>query len=253
MAISEDDNDPIFKKRQWFVTTSWSNLEAAQQGDTSQAREALESICNTYWYPLYAYIRRKGHSAQDAEDLTQAYFFQVLEKNYLGAVDRQKGKFRSFLLASLNHFLSNQRDFRNAEKRGGGKPLISLDDQTAEDRYQLEPATDLTPEKMFEYRWAGTLMDQVRQKLKEECDEAGKSALFGEVQQYLLQEPPSGGYNEVADHLKMSSGAVAVAVHRLRQRFGELVRLEVSGTVASPEDVEPEMNHLLEVLREMRA
>jgi RNA polymerase sigma-70 factor (ECF subfamily) len=252
MGMFDQENEPVFQKRQWFVTTSWSNLEATQQGDTSQALAALENLCNTYWYPLYVYIRRKGNSAQDAEDLTQAFFYQVLEKNYLGAVDRRKGKFRSFLLASLNHFLSNQRDFRNAEKRGGGKATLSLDEQDAEGRYKLEPATDLTPEKIFEYRWAATLLDQVRQKLGVECEAAGKVAFFQEVQAYLMSDPPSGGYHPVADKLGMSAGAVAVAVHRLRQRFGELVKEEVKGTVASPEDVDSEMSHLLQVFREMR-
>jgi len=247
------ENDPLqpegMQRREWFGTTSWSNLARAQGGDDELARAALEKLCQSYWYPLYVYVRRRGYKAEDAEDLTQAFFFQVLEKNYLGAVDRRKGKFRSFLLAALNHFLSNERDFRNAEKRGGGKKLISLDEQAAEERYQHEPFTEVSPEVIFEQRWANTVVEQAQQCLREEYKAAGKSELFDALRTFLTEGAGSGDYTQVAPRLKMSPATVAVAVHRLRQRFGEVIREEIAKTVARPEEVEPELRHLVEVLQ----
>jgi len=247
------DIDPLqpvgIERKEWFGTTSWSNLARAQGENEAQSRAALETLCQSYWYPLYVYVRRRGYKAEDAEDLTQAFFFQVLEKNYLGAVDRRKGKFRSFLLAALNHFLSNERDYRQAAKRGGGSKLISLDEQAAEDRYQLEPATDVSPETLFEQRWARTVVDQARHALEQEYREAGKSELFHALQPFLSEVAGSGDYSEVARALSMSPSAIAVAVHRMRQRFGDVIRGEISRTVARPSDIEPELRHLFEVLQ----
>lgn len=235
-------------KRQWFVTTSWSNLMAARQKDSPDAKAALETLCTTYWYPLYAYVRRLGYNPTDAEDLTQSFFCQLLEKNYLGAVDRKRGKFRSFLLAALNHFLSNHRDFHNAAKRGGGKTVLSLDEKTAEDLYLLEPASDLSPEKIFEARWATTVVSQARKSLQHEYEQAGKGDQFRQLESFLSEEPASGDYAAAAARLQTTSGAVAVAVHRLRQRYGETVRSEVARTVVTASEVESEMRHLCSVL-----
>jgi len=248
-TMADDQTKASDGKGRWFTTTSWTNLDAARRTGSPEAKEALERLCTTYWYPLYAYIRRSGRSSQDAEDLTQAFFFQLLEKNYLGAVDRKKGKFRSFLLSALNHFLANEHDFRNAAKRGGGKTIISLD---AEDRYLLEPGSDVSPETIFENRWAGTVMNQARTRLQENYEQENKGALFNALKPYLEGEPSSGDYDPVAEELGMTAGAVAVAVHRLRKRFGDMVKEEISRTVANPAEVEAEMRHLHSILQSSR-
>lgn len=251
MAASEDQSGKNQDKGQWFTTTCWTDLLAAKEGGSPQAHEALGRLCNTYWYPLYAYIRRQGRSAQDAEDLTQAFFYQVLKKNYLGAVDRKKGKFRSFLLASLNHFLSNERAFRNAEKRGGGKVLFSLDEHLADERFQSEPSTNATPEKMYELQWADTVLTEARQRLQGECEMSGKGELYQALKDYIMEDAASGDYLPVAERLNMTPGAVAVAVHRLRQRLGKILKEEVTQTVASPEETEAELRHLCKVYGSM--
>lgn len=251
MAASEDRKDDSQGKGQWFTTTCWTDLMVAKEGESPQAHEALGRLCNTYWYPLYAYIRRQGRSSQDAEDLTQAFFYQILKKNYLGAVDRKKGKFRSFLLASLNHFLSNERAFRNAEKRGGGKVLFSLDEQLADERFQAEPSTNATPEKMYELQWAETVLTEARHRLQGECEVSGKGRLYRELGDYVMEDPASGEYLTVSTRLGMTPGAVAVAVHRLRQRLGKILKEEVAQTVGSPEEVETELRHLCKVYGSM--
>jgi RNA polymerase sigma-70 factor (ECF subfamily) len=248
MATSDNEPNPGMPKREWFVTTSWTNLMLARQEGTPEAGEALERLCAAYWYPLYAYVRRSGHSAEDAEDLTQAFFTQILEKNYLGAADRRKGKFRSFLLAALNHFLCNEWDYRKAAKRGGGKPMVSLDEKTPEDRYLLEPSTDVSPETIFENRWAHTVLDQARRKMREEYAAPKKQRQFELLQSYLIEDAGPAGYADVAGELGMNPNSVAVTVHRMRQRFGELVREEVGRTVARPEEVDSEMRHLCDVV-----
>ncbi|MEK7675189.1 MAG: sigma-70 family RNA polymerase sigma factor [Verrucomicrobiota bacterium] len=231
-----------------FATTHWSVVLAAQAAHTPQAAKALEKLCRTYWYPLYAYVRREGSSALDAQDLTQEFFARLLEKNYLGQVAREKGKFRSFLLAALRHFLADQRDRARAVKRGGGADCISLDAQTAEERYRLEPADELNPEKIYERRWAMTLLDQVLRHLEAEFAATGKRPLFEHLKVFLLDEKGVGSYAETAARLEMTEGALRVAVHRLRQRYGELFRNEIAHTVARPDEIEEEVRHLLRVL-----
>lgn len=236
---------------QWFTTTCWTDLMAARDASAPGAGEALERLCDTYWYPLYAYIRRMGKNAQDAEDLTQSFFFQILNKNFLGAADRKKGKFRSFLLASLNYFLSNERAFQKAEKRGGGRPVTSLDEKTADERYRLEPATEATPEKLFELQWANTAVAQAVERLRQECIASGKADLFRALEDYLLQDAASGDYEPIARTLNMASGTVAVTVHRFRQRLGKILREEVGRTVASVSETDAELRHLCKVLGSM--
>ena len=235
-------------RQEWFATTHWSVVLAAGETASPQAAQALEKLCRAYWYPLYAYLRRRGYGEQDAQDLTQGFFARLLERNDLEAVGRQKGKFRSFLLAALNHFLSDEWDRERAQKRGGGQTFISLDDQTAEERYRLEPADELNPEKIYERRWALTLLEQVLRQLEAEFAATGKRQLFEQLKVFLLEDKGVGSYADTAARLEMTEGALRVAVHRLRQRYGELFRDEIAHTVARPEEIEEEVRHLLSVL-----
>src|SRR5262249_31085456 len=183
-----------------------------------------------------------------AQDLNQEFFYRLIKENYLGAVDRRRGKFRSFLLAALNHFLSNQRDHERALKRGGGQTLLSLDDTDAEDRYKLEPASDLSPEKIFERTWSLTLFDHALARLREEQTAAGRAALFNEVKMFIVDEAESGDYNAVAKRVRMTPNAVAVTVHRWRERYKKLVHEEVLRTVAEPSELEDELRRFFSVL-----
>jgi RNA polymerase sigma-70 factor (ECF subfamily) len=219
---------------------------AAVGADSGQARKALAHLCETYWYPLYAFVRREGHAPDDAQDLTQEFFARLLEKNWLEAVDREKGKFRSFLLAAVRHFLANEWDRAHRLKRGGGVNIVSLDAQTAEDRYALEPADSMTADRIFERRWALTLLEQVLAGVRREFVAAGRETLFEELKVAL-----TGGkvpYAEVAARLNLSEGAVRVAVHRLRVRYRELLRAEIAETVSAEEEIDAEVQHLFAAL-----
>lgn len=231
-----------------FQTTLWTMVVHAGQSDSTRAREALAQLCQTYWYPLYAFVRRQGHPVHDAQDLTQAFFSRLLEKHALGQVDREKGKFRSFLLASLKNFLANEWDKEQAQKRGGGQAVISLDHNSAESRYGLEPGHDLSPDKIFERRWALTLLEQVLARLRDEYCSVGKADLFEQLKTTLTGESGSASYASIAERLGMTEGAIKVAAHRLRHRYRDLIRAEIAQTVASAEDVDDELRHLLSVL-----
>jgi len=233
-----------------FTTTHWSSILAAGDASSPKAQAALEALCRVYWYPLYAYVRRKGHGADDAQDLTQEFFARLLARNYLSVADRNKGKFRSFLLGSLEHFLAREWTKARAQKRGGGQAVLSLNAMDAENRYLLEPSHELTPEKIFDRRWATTLLAQALSRLREECVANHKGDLFGKVECFLSGEKGEASYADLAAGLKMSEGAIKVAVHRLRQRYGELVRAEIAQTVASPKEVDEELQYLFAVLRE---
>jgi RNA polymerase sigma-70 factor (ECF subfamily) len=226
-----------------FATTSWSVVVAARDGDAAQAREALATLCETYWYPLYAFIRRQGNSAQEAEDLTQEFFSRLLEKDFLEGVDRSRGKFRSFLLAACGHFLSNERDRARAWKRGGRCRIVSLDFAQAETQYALEAADRLSPDKLFARRWALTLLRNVLSRLRADYAARGKAALFDRLRVSLLGEDSEPAAS-LAAALGMTAGAVRVAVHRLRQQFRELLREEIARTVDRPEEIEEEMRDL---------
>jgi RNA polymerase sigma-70 factor (ECF subfamily) len=217
-------------------------LEAGKT-DYGRAVVALERLCTRYWYPVYVFIRRRGSDQHEAEDLTQAFFAHLLERETLKKVDRQKGKFRSFLLAAVANFLTNEWDKRQTLKRGGQNQIISLDD-TAEELYRREPVESLTPEKLFERRWAFTLMNQVLARLKEEYIATDKAELFAQLEPGLTNEGNPGLYADWAAALNMSEGAVRVALHRLRRRFGELLRSEIAHTVATPAEVDEEIRHL---------
>jgi RNA polymerase sigma-70 factor (ECF subfamily) len=231
-----------------FVTTRWSVVLAARGGDSSRAAEALERLCEAYWYPLYAFVRRKGLTAEAAQDLVQEFFARLLETNWLENLDREKGRFRAFLLASVQNLLGKEVERAQAIKRGGGCVHFSLDAETAEGRYRLEPAHDATAEKIFERRWALALLEQALAALKHDYVQADKAALFEALQGCLSGEENTESYAELGARLGMSEGAARVAVHRLRRRYGELLRAEIAHTVARPEEVEAELRHLRVVL-----
>jgi RNA polymerase sigma-70 factor (ECF subfamily) len=232
-----------------FAATRWTLVLAAAGGeDASHAAEAMAELCRIYWYPLYAYIRRRGHPSHEAEDLTQEFFVRLLAKDDLAGVDRRKGKFRAFLLAALKHFLANQWDRSQAKKHGGGQRIVSLDALSAESRYRLEPSHDLTPEKLFERQWALTVLERVLDRLQAELDADGKAALFQGLKPFLTGGRPAASYAEAAAELEMSEGAVKVAVHRLRRRYRQILKEEIAHTVASPEEVDDEIRYLLACL-----
>jgi RNA polymerase sigma factor (sigma-70 family) len=231
-----------------FQTTHWSVVLAAGQCGSPQAAEALEKLCRTYWPALYSYIRRNGYPAAQAEDLTQEFFARILDKEHLRDVSREGGRFRSYLLTMLKHFLINEWRRSQCRKRGGGKVFLSLDDLNNVEHGLLEPAESATPEILYERRWALTVLEQAMDRLRQEYVAAGKTALFESLQVYLSGDKGLAPYAEIAGTLGLSAGAVKVAVHRLRRRYGELVRQEVAQTVALPEEIEDEIRHLFSVL-----
>jgi RNA polymerase sigma-70 factor (ECF subfamily) len=220
----------------------------AGKGDLPQAAEALEKLCRTYWYPLYAYVRCKGHKAEEAQDLTQGFFAHLLAKNYLARADPAKGRFRDFLLTGLKYFLINEWDRVRGKKYGGGQIPISLDAKTAETWYGQEPATDTTPEKIFEKCWALALLEQAAARLGEEHKAEGKARQFEQLKPYLSAEATIVDYDRVARELGTSRDAVKMAVSRLRKRYRDLVREEVAHTVASPDEVQEELRWLFKAL-----
>jgi RNA polymerase sigma-70 factor (ECF subfamily) len=233
----------------YVATTQWSQVLAARNGTDTEAREALEALCQTYWQPLYAYIRHQGHGPEQARDLTQAYFAELLEKNLLAEVDPAKGRFRAYLLATLRHFLSHERDRERALKRGGGTTTLSLDVEDGEARYVNQPTESMTPIDVFEHRWAMTVLDRAMQRLAAEFKDGGNGEQFETLRQYLTSANPQVPYGDAAEQLGMSEGAIRTAVHRLRKRYGQALRAEIAQTVANPADTDEEVRHLLAVVR----
>jgi RNA polymerase sigma factor (sigma-70 family) len=233
-----------------FAATSWTNVIAAQQSGSAEAAAALETLCATYWYPLYGYLRRKGHDPHKAQDLTQEFFYRLVKENYLGAVDRRRGKFRSFLLAALSHFVSNQRDYERAAKRGGRAITISIDDTSFETRFQQEPALQLSPEKIFERNWFFSLLDAALARLRDEQVAGGRAQVFDELKPFLTEETDSGEYKATATRLNMTPNAVAVTIHRWRDRYKKLVREEIVRTVADESEIEEELRRFFAVLQQ---
>ncbi len=231
-----------------FAATRWSVVLSARDHESPQSSEALETLCQNYWYPLYAFVRRQGRSPHDAEDLTQAFFARLLERNYLATVDRTKGKFRSFLLASLKHFLANEWDKANAQKRGGGKTVISINRDAAEETYQFEPVDKLTADKIFERRWAMTLLERTLQRLAAEYAQDGKADLFEHLKGTLTGERTTEAYEQIAQRFGSTEGAIKVAAHRLRQRYREVLRAEIAETVANRDELEEELRNVFAAL-----
>jgi RNA polymerase sigma-70 factor (ECF subfamily) len=234
---------------QGFATTRWSLVLAAGRGDAPEAETALATLCETYWYPLYAYVRRSGYPADEARDLTQEFFARLLEKHYLRAADSERGRFRSFLLTAVQRFLSKERHRARALKRGGGRRMLSLDFEQGESRFRLEPTTGVTAETIYERRWALTLLDRVMSRLRGDFEQLGKRDDFDRLKVFLTGEAAVPSYREVADAAGTTEGAVKVAVHRLRRRFRDLLLAEIAQTVTAPEDAEEELRHLFEAVR----
>ena len=231
-----------------FTTTHWSVVLLAGQGSSPPAAAALEKLCRVYWYPLYVFVRRKGYPPHEAQDLTQSFFARLLDKNYLSAVDPSKGKFRSFLLAAVEHFLANEWRRGQAQKRGGKLTFLSFDEISAEKQYLDAQAPSLSPEQLFDKQWATTLLEQVLSRLRDEFISAGKVTLFDNLKIFLTGETQIASYAELAARLGTTEAALKMAVSRIRHKYGELLRAEIASTVSKPEEVEEELRALFSAL-----
>jgi RNA polymerase sigma-70 factor (ECF subfamily) len=232
-----------------FATTEWSRVCAARDGADTRARLALGALCRTYWVPLYAFVRSRGYDPESAADLTQEYFTELMEKDVLRSVDPSAGRFRSFLLSTLKHFLSRERDRKRTLKRGGGTSIVSLDVTDAETRFRGLAADGRSPEQVFERQWALAVLERALNRLRESARASGSLTRFEHLKGTLTGDLSGTTYREVADQLGMTDGAVRGAVHRLRKRFGAILREEVAATIADPEDVDDEIRHMLSVIR----
>jgi RNA polymerase sigma-70 factor (ECF subfamily) len=228
----------------WFVTTHWSVVLSAREKHSPQSAAALETLCRTYWYPLYAYLRRQGRSPHDAQDLTQGFFARLLQRDYLEAAAREKGKFRTFLLVALKRFSANEWDREHAQKRGGFVPVVSIDQELAESRFAAEPSHNVQPDVLYDRQWAMTLLDRAMSRLHEEYVASGRAKLFEYLQSCLAREESALPYREIAARLNLTEPAVKMAVQRLRARYRETLRAEIAHTVSSPEEVEDEIRQL---------
>lgn len=231
-----------------FPTTQWSRVVTAASRDASEAREALSSLCQAYWYPIYAYIRHRGHTPEQAQDLTQDFFAYLLEHDLIAMADPTRGRFRAFLRTVCARQLNADRDRRNAAKRGGGRSPLSIDPFDAERRYNCEPADELTPERIFDRTWALTLLARVVERLRREYDDAGRSGRFEELLAILTRDPASDSHAEIALRLGTTEGNVRVAVHRLRRRYGLLLREEIAATVGDEAQIDDEIRALFSAL-----
>jgi RNA polymerase sigma-70 factor (ECF subfamily) len=248
--MTPSDSPRVDLRRGQFATTQWSIVLAAADRASPRREHALATLCNAYWYPLYAFARRQGRSPAEAEDLTQEFFLRLLEKSYLKAAGAERGRFRTFLLLCFKRFMANEHDRAAAEKRGGNRAILPLDEAAAEARYQHEPSHAVTAEKIFERRWALVLLDQVLARLSEEYRRAGKERLFAQLKFCLVADGKSASYGETAARLGLSEGAVKVAAHRLRQRYGRLLLAEVTRTLECPSDAADEIQQLFAALRQ---
>jgi RNA polymerase sigma-70 factor (ECF subfamily) len=249
MLTNDFPDDPGPQPVWRFASTRWSIVAAAGRNGTPEAHAALADLCQTYWYPLYAYARRRLMRADDAQDLTQEFFARLLEKNYLQAADPRRGKFRSFLLTAFQRFLANEHARAGAQKRGGQCRPVSLEVQDSEHRYRHEPADPTTPERLYERRWALTLLEQTLARLRQELTDAGKERLFAALKETLTGDGTDEPYERIGRDLGLSEPAVKTAAHRLRRRYQELLRAEVAQTVASPDEVEDELRDLFAAVR----
>jgi len=231
-----------------FATTQWSVVLAAGRSSSPQHKQALETLCRSYWFPLYAYLRRRGYETQQAEDHVQGFFAHILEKHDLSSADPEYGKFRSFLLIRLKSFVSDERARAKAKKRGGGRKIVSLGFQDAESQYALEPVDDLSPEMLFEKSWALTVLERTMDRLEAEFAAKNKQKLFDHLKIYLTTEKDVIPYENMAADLEMTEGSVRVAVHRLRRRYRELLRDEIAQTIATEDQIDEEMGYLFTAL-----
>ena len=241
---TEPSNPPAHQAGDIFATTHWTVVLAAGRQHSPQAARALEELCRTYWFPLYAYVRRRGYAREDAEDLTQAFFTRLLEKNSFASLDAGKGKFRAFLLASVKHFLANARDKAHTLKRGGGSIPLSLDWQTADTQFQVAATGEPSPDQAFDREWAVALLARVIERLQNECAADGKAKLFEQLKLFLTAGNDEPAQSEVAQALGMETGAVRVAIHRLRKRYRQLLRDEIAHTLTDQAMVDDEMRAL---------
>jgi len=248
MSRSEQSTPSTAHRGAWFATTHWSVVLQAGQSDPARSAGALENLCRTYWYPLYAFVRRKGYAVPEAEDLTQGFFARLLSKNFPAGIRPEGGRFRSYLLTALQHYLANEWASGNAEKRGGGRTILSLQELNGEGQYQAEVADGETPESLYDRRWATVLLRRVRERLRQQYEAEGKSEVYSRLEPCLTGAERFVPYAELASQLNCSVSAVKMAVHRLRKRYGEWLRLEIAQTVDSPEAVEDEIRSLLAAL-----
>ncbi len=247
MPENPDNSVPLPTSVGHFGNTQWSQVLRAADPDAQGFGPALQSLCQTYWYPLYAFVRRSGHSPQDAEDLTQAFFARLLDKNYLATADREKGRFRTFLIVALKRFLANEWERQHAIKRGGFSTFVEINQENAETRYGGELAHHDQPDALLEKQWAITLIEQVMGHLQTEYTESERGELFGFLRASLTRDDSAMGYAAIAAHLKTSEAAVKMAAMRMRERYQLLLREEIGRTVASPDDVDDEIRHLFTV------
>ena len=248
MAATSTGSSSSNRPQPVFVTTRWSVVLAAGGSDTTQGRDALSHLCQAYWYPLYAYARRRGAPPHDAQDLTQEFFARLLDGKWLAQADQQRGRFRSFLLSTMKNFMANEWHKARAQKRGGPLPALSLDEEAAEQRYRLEPVDQMTPETLFERGWALALLSDTLQHLEQEYARDGKTAWMQALRPALTADRATINYRQIAGQLDVTETAARVAVHRLRQRYRRLIQAEVAHTVTSPDQVEDEMRHLFQIL-----
>lgn len=251
-AMGSEPEENLLHNAREFRTTHWSVVLQAGAGESPEQLTALERLCRAYWYPLYSFVRRRGYDAHAAQDLTQAFFERLLQKNYLAEVSAEKGRFRSFLLAALQHFLANEWDRTRAQKRGGGALLISLDERDAEERFHFEPADELTPEKAFERRWVEAVLEQVLSRLRAECEKSADGNRFEMLKVYLVDDRGAVSFAEMAGRLGMTEAAVKGVVRRMRQRYREIFREEILDTLSDPKEVDAEIRYLINVLSESR-
>jgi RNA polymerase sigma-70 factor (ECF subfamily) len=247
MANDETPLEGLDRPQPLFAKTHWSVVLAAG-GSDSRAHEALASLCSDYWYPLYAYARRRDFSPHDAQDLTQEFFARLLKGNWVSQADPKRGRFRSFLLSAMKHFMANEWKRAHTRKRGGGQPSVSLNDESAERRYALEPIEKETPESLFERRWALALLDSVLTQLENEYRNEGKGAWMDAMRSALITDREALDYKDVAQKLNMTETAARVSVHRMRKRYRQLLPAEVGRTLASSQQIENEIRHLFQVL-----
>jgi len=249
MSSADAELDSSCDHPRGFATTHWSVVLNAGDSVSPHSSTALDSLCRAYWYPLYAYVRRRGHDPDSAKELTQEFFAQLLAKRLLAGVDPRKGKFRSWLLGVMNHFLAHEWAKVNAQKRGGGQPTFSLDEADAEGRYRLEPVEECSPEKIFDRRWAFTVLGQAAVRLREEYEVAGNGKLYAGLKDFVSIESAPASYEESAQRLGLTQSAVKSAIHRLRQHYQELIRDEIGQTVTTAAEVNEEIRYLLAVIR----